>query len=106
MDAMRFGEQDYIPCELCARGHGDSPGHSRAVDVHHILLRGMGGSKMRDYLANLIALCRPCHAKCHGPEGDKWSEVCQDVVSLRQYGLLHRGVLKMAGKKAVPAEAP
>tara|TARA_S200002703_G_C3775818_1_gene238898 strand:+ start:865 stop:1131 length:267 start_codon:yes stop_codon:yes gene_type:complete len=33
-----------------------------AVDIHHILPRGMGGSE-KDYIENLVALCRKCHDK-------------------------------------------
>tara|TARA_R100000900_G_C3262391_1_gene149833 strand:+ start:292 stop:549 length:258 start_codon:yes stop_codon:yes gene_type:complete len=47
-----YGEQDFIGCEICSR---------RAVDIHHIEARGMGGSKTKDYIENLAALCRECH---------------------------------------------
>lgn len=43
-------------CEVCGK---------RAVDVHHIESRGMGGSKTKDHIENLIALCRECHEKAH-----------------------------------------
>jgi hypothetical protein len=33
-----------------------------AVDIHHISPRGMGGSE-KDYIENLVALCRLCHDK-------------------------------------------
>ena len=42
----------YIPCEVC---------DSKAVDIHHIEARGMGGSKEADTIENLMALCRNCH---------------------------------------------
>jgi 5-methylcytosine-specific restriction endonuclease McrA len=45
---------DFIPCESCG---------SQAVDIHHIKARGMGGSKERDNIENLMALCRYCHDK-------------------------------------------
>lgn len=48
----RFGYQDYYPCEVC---------NSPAVDIHHIIRRGMGGSKDTDTIDNLMALCRACH---------------------------------------------
>ena len=32
------------------------------VDIHHIDARGMGGSH-KDYIENLVALCRKCHDK-------------------------------------------
>ena len=31
-------------------------------DNHHIESRGMGGSKLRDRIDNLIPLCRSCHS--------------------------------------------
>jgi len=43
---------DFIPCEVCGR---------KAVDIHHIRCRGMGGSKEHDNISNLMALCRECH---------------------------------------------
>jgi len=35
----------------------------QATDIHHIDARGMGGSKERDVIENLQALCRSCHLK-------------------------------------------
>ena len=52
-----YGEQDFIPCENCK--------NKRSADVHHIDNKGMGGSKTKDYIENLVALCRDCHLKCH-----------------------------------------
>jgi len=45
---------DFIPCEVCK---------SQAIDIHHIEARGMGGSKSKDTIENLMALCRNCHEK-------------------------------------------
>lgn len=42
----------FMACEKCGR---------RAVDIHHIDARGMGGSSEKDYIENLMALCRSCH---------------------------------------------
>lgn len=47
-----FGEQDFIPCEKCGK---------RAVDIHHIDARGMGGSDDKDTIENLMGLCREHH---------------------------------------------
>jgi len=44
---------DFIPCEICK---------AKAVDIHHIDARGMGGSE-KDDINNLMALCRACHIK-------------------------------------------
>jgi len=54
IDYFKFGEQDFIGCEVCGR---------RAVDIHHIEARGLGGSKTKDFIENLSALCRECHIK-------------------------------------------
>jgi 5-methylcytosine-specific restriction endonuclease McrA len=42
---------DHILCTNCGQV---------AVDIHHINARGMGGS-LKDYIENLVALCRLCH---------------------------------------------
>ena len=36
-----------------------------AVDIHHLIGRGMGGDPkgVRDDIRNLIPLCRDCHTK-------------------------------------------
>lgn len=52
MEHFDYGEQDFIPCENCG---------AQAVDVHHLIPRGMGGSKTKDYIENLIGVCRKCH---------------------------------------------
>ena len=31
------------------------------MDIHHIEPRGAGGSKAKDYIENLMSLCRSCH---------------------------------------------
>jgi len=49
-----YDQSDFIACEVC----GD-----KAVDIHHIECRGMGGSKEADKIENLQALCRECHVK-------------------------------------------
>lgn len=54
LDAMGYSTVDFIPCEICS-----APG----VDTHHIFARGMGGSKSRDTIENLMCLCRACHVK-------------------------------------------
>lgn len=49
-----YSGQEFIPCEVC---------NQRAVDIHHIEARGMGGSGKKDEIQNLMALCRVCHSK-------------------------------------------
>lgn len=53
---FNYDETDFIACELCGK---------IAIDVHHLEAKGMGGSKTKDYIENLIAVCRECHVKCH-----------------------------------------
>ena len=48
-----YDASDFIPCELCG---------AKAVDIHHIDCRGMGGSE-KDNIENLMALCRFDHIK-------------------------------------------
>ena len=52
LDYFGYVLDDFIPCEVCS---------SRAVDIHHIDCRGMGGGKTKDKIENLMALCRSCH---------------------------------------------
>ena len=47
-----YDTTDWIPCEICG---------NQAVDIHHIEPRGMGGSKTKDVIDNLMGLCRACH---------------------------------------------
>ena len=56
LDHFGYGEQDFIPCENLNCG-------CLAVDIHHLSKRGMGGSKEKDNIENLAALCRKCHEK-------------------------------------------
>jgi 5-methylcytosine-specific restriction endonuclease McrA len=56
-EAFGYGYADFIPCEIC---------RTKAVDIHHIDARGMGGTD-KDKIENLMALCR----KCHDFYGDK-----------------------------------
>ena len=48
-----YGEQDFIPCEVCA---------GRCVDIHHLVFKSLGG---KDEIENLMALCRTCHEIAH-----------------------------------------
>ena len=54
MTKMGYDESDFIPCEICK---------AKAVDIHHINARGMGGTGTKDVIENLMALCRTCHVR-------------------------------------------
>lgn len=56
MNFFDYVIDDFIPCEICG---------SKAVDIHHIEPKGLGGSKNKDFIDNLVALCRHCHNRCH-----------------------------------------
>ena len=56
MKHYNYGIDDLILCESCG---------AVAVDIHHIDRKGMGGSKLKDHISNLIALCRGCHTRAH-----------------------------------------
>jgi len=45
---------DFVPCEWCGK---------RAVNIHHIKKRGMGGSKKLDVIENLASVCMEHHTK-------------------------------------------
>jgi hypothetical protein len=52
LDFFGYDTADFIACEVCG---------SKAVDIHHIQARGMGGSRNKDVIENLMALCRADH---------------------------------------------
>lgn len=52
MEYFGYKAGEFIPCEVCGRESGPP---------HHIEARGMGGSKLKDTVDNLIFLCPPCH---------------------------------------------
>lgn len=66
MEYFGYGIDDFIPSELSGK---------QAVAVHHIHCRGMGGSKKKDVIENLMALTFEEHEKY----GDKkqWLEFLQ-----------------------------
>ena len=53
MQFFDYGEQDFIPCEMCG---------SRATDIHHIERRTRN-KVTNDFVENLVGLCRDCHIK-------------------------------------------
>ena len=56
LTSLGYDESDWIKCEIPECGR-------QAVDIHHIERRGMGGTKAKDDILNLMALCRECHVK-------------------------------------------
>jgi 5-methylcytosine-specific restriction endonuclease McrA len=68
LDFFGYDQSSWIPCEMCGQ---------TAVDIHHIEARSMGGSKTKDTIENLQALCRKCHMEL----GDKkeWKRWLQTV---------------------------
>ena len=61
MKHFNYGIDDVIMCEACEE--------KVAKDIHHIDNKGMGGSKEKDYIENLAALCRTCHEHAHNDPG-------------------------------------
>ena len=47
-----YALDDFLPCEVCG---------GKAVDIHHIDCKGMGGSTLKDNIENIMAVCRQCH---------------------------------------------
>ena len=80
LQAMGYDITDFIPCEIC---------EAKAVDIHHIEARGMGGSKTADREENLMGLCR----RCHEEYGDKtqFKEILKEIhancLTIRKLGL-------------------
>ena len=54
LDHFGYFGDEFIPCEMCGK---------KAVDIHHIEPRQSGGSKLKDNIENLMAVCRRCHLK-------------------------------------------
>lgn len=52
-------------CELCM----EKGIYVKTEEIHHRLPLSEGGTHDR---SNLIALCKPCHARIHAERGDRW----------------------------------
>lgn len=74
---QHFGHQipSDVLCENC---------NAPAVDIHHLEPRGMGGSKNKDVIDNLMALCRNCHIKAENDK--KFNE---------QLKIIHNNIIKI-----------
>jgi len=67
MEHFGYGEQDFVPCEICG---------GECVDVHHIEPKGMGGRHgdeaiKIDRIENLMGLCRKHHDEAHSGKRSK-----------------------------------
>jgi ribosome-binding protein aMBF1 (putative translation factor) len=78
MQSFGYTEGDFMPCEVCG---------TKAVDIHHIDARGAGGSQTKDYIENLMAVCR----KCHVEYGDK-KEVKTFLINTHKDFMIESGV--------------
>lgn len=61
-EGMNIHPSEWVACEWCGK---------TAVDIHHIDGRQAGGSKLKDAIENLVALCRPCHLDAESRKIDK-----------------------------------
>lgn len=78
LDFFGYDESYVIPCEMCG---------SVATDIHHVIFRSKFGSKTkheRDAPNNLIALCRTCHDKAHGPEAQQYKLIFIEIINRRK----------------------
>jgi len=71
-----IGEQDTPLCEWCTK--------SQAVDINHIEPRGMGGSKTKDYIENLVGMCRKCHNLFEAKKIGKEELIIKHMKNLRK----------------------
>lgn len=78
MNFFDYGEQDFIPCEICS---------SKSTEIHHVHARSKRKDLLND-INNLMAVCRKCHEKY----GDKkqWLEFLQNI---------HNKFMKNHGKR-------
>ena len=69
--ALRYDISDFILCELCGL---------IAVEIHHVKPRSLLGT---DEVNNLVALCRECHDKAHGPMASVYKVKFKQIISKR-----------------------
>jgi len=86
MQFFDYGEQDFVMCEMCQQ--------DRAVDIHHLTKQSkFGNKKERDFIENLMALCRDCHNKAESNDDSfnmycrikHLENVCNQVFALIEY---------------------
>jgi len=68
-DELTLGQTEQ--CNVCGEWGGD---------IHHLSSRGLGSSKLKDFIENLVCLCRSCHNKCHS---NKEFNIKARVINLR-----------------------
>tara|TARA_R100001086_G_scaffold242329_2_gene169961 strand:+ start:347 stop:649 length:303 start_codon:yes stop_codon:yes gene_type:complete len=78
IDYFGYDVGDRIICEVCEYNYNNGDGVlNEAVEIHHISPRGLGGSKLKDYPENLMAICREHHNKA---ERDKeFNKLCKII---------------------------
>ena len=86
MQFFDYGEQDFVMCEMCMQ--------DRAVDIHHLTKQSkFGNKKEKDYIENLMGLCRDCHNKAESNDDSfnmycrikHLENVCHQVYALIEY---------------------
>ena len=69
-----YNTSDFIACEYCG---------APSVHIHHVDIKGMGGSHLQDRIDNLIGLCRLDHERAHGTESKYYKELFKEIISKR-----------------------
>ena len=54
-------------CEQCLK----EGRYTKTEEIHHVKPLSEGGTHER---SNLMALCKPCHARIHAERGDRWNK--------------------------------
>ena len=75
LDYFGYVKDDFMACEICG---------GRMVDIHHIDCRGMGSSKNKDEIKNLMGLCREHHLE-FGDKKDKIDFLKEKHLNFMQY---------------------
>ncbi len=57
-DYYGYDRGDWIECEcgICGKG---------VVDIHHLKIKGMGGTKEKAKIEDLVGVSRECHDRAH-----------------------------------------
>ena len=77
MEFFSLAPDEAVMCEAC---HLEP-----AVDIHHIDMKGMGGTKGKDHIENLILICRRCHTFAHeSPEFNERLKIVAEDLEYRK----------------------